>query len=709
MRNDRSLAGVTRYGFTLLRAALFGSLVIAWAGHARADVSLHQVFTDHAVLQRAASVPIWGKAQPGERITVTIDNVTAQTTTDASGRWRVKLDLQKLGQGPFSLKVTGKNTITLKDVLIGQVWLCSGQSNMEWLLRDCTHGKEDAQQTPTTMRFFVVNAPAAIKPMDEFQPRAINLPVTANQWQPGSPEASAYFSGVGYHFGRTLSDKLGEPIGLINASWGGTVAEAWTSGEGLDKDPDLKAGKEKSLNEVISYPSRWDKYLADYANWEAKYRRQDKPLSDVSQFASPGASTKSWKPVELPGQLTQSGLGNPGAIWFRQTVQVGPRIAGKPMKITLGILHGADTVYWNGEKAGETAYGSPGINNHRLYEIPKNLVKEGENTIAVRLFNPIENTGLDSRGAPTYSSPISLFGSWVARMEYEMPPLATDAVKTFPSQPINPPKIMATGLFNGMIHPLLPYAIKGVVWYQGESNTPRAYQYRTAFPLLIQDWRAHWAQGDFPFYFCELGGEGNKKPNPEPFNFWGECRESQRFTLGQPNTGMAVTMDLSERDVHYRNKKPAGERLAVMALAKTYGMKVSCLSPLYKSMQVQGNTIRVQFNNTDGGLVAKPLPSTWQPDSTIPETIPLGLPSPGSEVQGFAICGKDRQWQWAKARIDGESVVVWSDSVADPVAVRYAWANNPTCNLWNGAGFPAASFRTDDFPIWSRTAKYEGY
>lgn len=688
-----------RWGWIGLAGMLAGARMPA----AVAEVSLAPVFTDHAVMQRSARVPVWGKAEPGEIVSVKMAGVQERAQADKDGNWRVNLDLEKVGRGPFELTVSGKNTVTLSDILVGQVWLCSGQSNMEWLVFNSTNGKEDAKTTPPNLRMFVVKAPGAVEPQTQFKPREKTLPVPVNQWQVGSAEAGTWFSAVGYYFGRTLVETLDEPVGLINASWGGTPSETWTSSEGLDRDPELKAAKEKSIRDVVTYPERQAKYLADYAEWEAKHDRQDKPAADPQTIAY---SAEGWQVITLPKQVPSSA----GAIWLRRHVQVGARFAKKPMKITLGIVDGADSVYWNGTKIGATGYRGAGIRNNRLYEVPQQLVNEGSNTIAVRVFNPVGPVTIDASSAPQWASPVRLFGQWHWKAEYELPALTEAQVKEFPAPPVKPPAtyLMATGLYNGMINPLIPYAMRGAIWYQGETNTGRAFQYRTAFGLLIEDWRNRWELGDFPFYFCQLGGEGEKKVAPEPNNYWAECREAQLMTLSLPNTGMAVTIDLAERDVHFRNKRPVGERLAAIALAKTYGKPVPYSGPMYRSLVVEGSAVRLEFDHTDGGLVARPLPANWQPDSTSEETLPLVQPSEGSEVQGFMICGPDGLWQWAQGKIVGGSVLLWAKGVEHPVGVRYAWSNNPTCNLFNGAGFPAPTFRTDKFPAASRNAKYEG-
>jgi sialate O-acetylesterase len=303
---------------------------------------------------------------------------------------------------------------------------------------------------------------------------------------------------------------------------------------------------------------------------------------------------------------------------------------------------------------------------------------------------------------------MSLSGTWLAKAEY--------AFSTLNAQQVSQaPKLLTTGprpqdlssyLFNGMINPIIPYAINGVIWYQGESNAERAYQYRTSFPLMIEDWRNRWNRGNFPFYFVQLANYKDKVTEPVESS-WAELREAQNLTLAQPKTGQAVIIDLGESgDVHPRNKTLVGERLARIALANEYGQAIPYSGPVYDSMTIKNDKVILHFSQTEGGLVAQSIPDTYIVQSESGKTDPLIRNSPESELEGFSICGSDRKWVWAQACIEGNSVVVWSDEVEKPIAVRYAWANNPTCNLYNGAGLPASPFRTDDFPPITKDTYY---
>lgn len=303
---------------------------------------------------------------------------------------------------------------------------------------------------------------------------------------------------------------------------------------------------------------------------------------------------------------------------------------------------------------------------------------------------------------------LGLAGEWLAKAEYEFPVLDAKILAAAPQPPAIAPGALScpSSIFNGMIAPILSYAIRGVIWYQGENNCRRAYQYRTTFPLLISDWRKQWKLGDFPFYFCQLANHLGKKPTPTD-STWAELRDAQSAALKLPNTGQAVTIDVGESsDIHPRNKKDVGERLALIALARDYGKNVPYSGPVFDSLKIEGNKAILTFRYTEGGLIAKPLAATYDVLSRTGQTAPLVRNSPNSPLEGFAICGDDKKWVWADAKIEGNTVVVTSDKVAAPIAVRYAWADNPTCNLYNGANLPASPFRTDDFHPITLEAKY---
>jgi sialate O-acetylesterase len=671
-----------------------------------ADIRLPAIFSDHAVLQKTARVPVWGWADPGEAVTVTLDAATAHAVTGADGKWRVDLDLHAEAPGPFPLLFEGKNKITVADVLVGQVWVCSGQSNMELpLIRAIGFEQESALPPNPLLRQFLVTKTMSPKPLDDDK----------GTWTVAGPTTVGQFTAVGYFFGKKLQQELNEPVGLINSTFGGTSVEPWTSSQGLDQDPELKETKDAQLAAQAAFPAAQKDYQEKFTAWTQANGRQDHAPADPQAFAAPGASLDGWKPVTLPGSLAEQGF-PAGAVWIRHQVPVSaspPKALRIGYQLSLGNIHGFETVYWNGVRIALKDDTSPGLNLWRRVGVPLEQLDLGkEATLAIRIYNPVGDAAIDIVNAPLNADGRPFLGPWLAKSEYAFPtPLPADAVASYPRPPDDPeqPKLTATELFNTMVNPLIPYAISGVTWYQGEQNTSRAARYRIAFPLMIRDWRQHWGQGDFPFYFCQLPNFGGKRTIPSE-STWAELRESQAAALKLPNTGMAVLIDIGEEsNLHPRDKRDGGERLARIALAQSYGKTVPFSGPVFDSMQVAGDHLTLHFTHTDGGLVAQPLPATFAPLSYEPQnTVPLVRNSPNSQLEGFQICGDDKKWAWADAKIesDGATVTVSSAAVPTPLNVRYAWCDNPTCNLYNGAGLPAAPFRTDDFPLLTAAKKF---
>lgn len=674
-----------------------------------ADVTLPAIFSDHAVLQKSARVPVWGRAASGEKVTVTLDLSKAEATADESGKWQAVLDLSRSGPGPFNLVVQGKNTLTVADVVVGEVWLGSGQSNMEWVLKNTNDAATEIAKSGNSMlRHFTVTKAEAAVPITGYQ----------GKWIVSSPETSGGFTAVGYFFSKNLQQALKVPVGLVHSSWGGTPVETWTSKEALDSDPELKTGAEKAELELKTYSRRLRDYLLGFSEWQETAGRKDRPFDGVP-------SGTDWKAATVPGTLGAS-----GAIWLRRTVQVPAEQVGQPLVISLseGLLS-TEKVYWNGALVGSTSLEQAvKTRGDRRHTVPAAQVKAGEAVLAIRLFNASEDITIPASAVITVAKRPAT-GQWEQKTEFALPALSAAAKAALPASPGLEPFAWQgpSHLYNAMINPLIPYAIKGVIWYQGESNIGRAYQYRKAFPLLIKNWRTRWGQGDFPFYFCQLANMNAKQTQPSESN-WAELREAQSLTLALPNTGQAVLIDVGDSaNVHPRNKKDVGARLAAIALGQTYGQAVPLSGPVYEAMKIEGGKIRLIFGKSHGGLLARPLPAVYSVDSALTgnnkadptdrehldgapdrfygQTAPLVRNNPG-ELEGFAICGADRKWVWAEAKIEGAQVVVWSAKVPAPVAVRYGWSNNPTCNLYNGAGFPASPFRTDDFPITSQSARY---
>jgi sialate O-acetylesterase len=692
----------------LLLSALFVLTALAPFTALHADVSLPHIFSDHAVLQKSDRVPIWGKADPGERVIVSLGTASARTTTGSDGKWQTTLDLSRSAPGPFELVVRARNILRVADVLVGEVWVASGQSNMEWKVANTTDAKSQiAASSNSLIREFNVKRSASSLPLDDVE----------GEWKIAGPSTTGRFTAVGYFFVRRLNQQLGQPVGLINSSWGGTKIEGWTSAAGLSGNPALNASAVRYREEEQSFPSRIKKYTSDFNAWASLHQRVDEvELSPVGMFSSESTAPKDtvgslrWEPIAIPvtpPAVPSTQLPSSGTVWYRRTINVPAAKAGIQQPLQVGRIDGFYTVYFNGEKVGEVTPATGAQGSRSLY-LNGALVKEGDNLLVIRIYNP-GGVPVICSGASLRFARVPIDGDWQMHVEKTFPDLQPEAHASMPIAPSMPKKVQDIGgyLYNGMISPLIPYALRGVIWYQGESNTSFGWQYREAFPLLITDWRTKWGRGDFPFYFCQLANLGAKEATPSN-SALAETREAQSLALKLPHTGQAVLIDLGEADdVHFRNKIDVGDRLARIALANTYGKSIAFSGPVLDFSVVENERIRLTFSHADDGLVAGELSATYRPRSTVDREVPLIRNSPDSQLEGFAICGADHQWVWAQAKIEnGNEVVVWSPSIPNPVAVRYAWASNPTCNLYNAGGLPASPFRTDDFPATTRNNRY---
>jgi sialate O-acetylesterase len=541
---------------------------------------------------------------------------------------------------------------------------------MELPVRQVNNAQQEiAEADYPNIHLFTVQRKVAVAPQAD----------CVGSWTICSPQTIAGFSAVGYFFGRQLHKELGVPIGLINTSWGGTLAEAWTSNGALSQLEDFKAVLEE-IEQVRANPEPYDKkYQEQMQQWQKKVDPSTLKDSAGKDCTDLDYNDSGWGQMELPVFWEQAGLeGFDGLVWFRSDVNVPETWVGKALVLELGPIDDMDVTWVNSvrvggiERAGQ--YGTA-----RRYKISPNVVKAGRNAITVRvldtggdggIYGKPEQMRLRPADAPAEKG-ISLAGKWRYKKSFDL--------QSIPPQPSPPLRVdnanAPTALYNGMIAPLIPYSVRGAIWYQGESNASRASQYRRLFPTMIQNWRQDWRQGDFPFLFAQLANYMAARPEPSD-SAWAELREAQLMTLTLPNTGMAVIIDTGDaNDIHPRNKQDVGKRLALWALAKTYGKDIVYSGPLYKSMRVESSKIILSFDHVGGGLLAG-----------------------GSKLlKGFAIAGADRKFIWADAKIEGNTVVVSSDKITEPVAVRYAWADNPACNLYNKEGLPASPFRTDDW------------
>lgn len=633
---------------------IFSSLLLlCFCVLAMAEVRLPHIFSDNMVVQRDKPVRIWGTADKNEKVEVTFNGQKRTTKANASGQWSVVLQPMAHG-GAHTLTVKGKsNTIALNNILIGDVWLCSGQSNMEWTVKDVNNAAmEIASAYHAGIRSFNVVKDMATAPKDDLE----------GTWTECSPETVRDFSAVGYFFAKEIYEKTGIPIGIINSSWGGTDIETW-----------IPEGSFKTLPETFGLRYKGTKIADDFESF-VKENEKSKQVYEKALAGERGIKEQwqnqpidaTWKNIEVPALWETTAIGDAdGYVWFKYTFDMPADAAGKKATLQLGTIDDNDITWINGTKVGETnAY-----NANRIYEIPAGVVREGSNTITVRVFD-------GAGGGGFYGSPDKLF----ILCEGQKIPLAGEwkyktSVLTSDFGYVNiSPNMHPTLLYNAMINPLVPFAIKGVTWYQGENNSGQAYKYRTLFPLMINSWREKW-NDELPFYWVQLANfmaEDNQPADSE----WAELREAQTLTLSVPHTGQATIIDIGDADdIHPRNKQDVGKRLALISLNKDYGQKDVVISgPMFKSMEIKGGKAAISFDYVGGGLFT---------------TNKYGY------VNGFAIAGADNKFVWAKAYIDGDKVIVYNETISNPVSVRYAWGNNPDVNLYNKEGLPAVPFRTD--------------
>ncbi|MEJ5169856.1 MAG: sialate O-acetylesterase [Fimbriimonadales bacterium] len=617
-------------------------------------------FGDHMVLQRDVSAPIWGWTTPGAKVTVTVGRTRVTTQAAPDGKWLARLPAMPAG-GPFDVRVEGPKTVVLRDVLFGDVWVCSGQSNMEQGIAVSKDAQEEIERANhPEIRIFMTE-----------KRYSLNLePVPQGEWKVCSPKTIAEggwggFSAVAYYFGRELQKEVKVPIGLIQTCWGGTPAEAWTSAEALRTMPEYRAVAETMIEA-----------RKDAAAAQEKRRRV---VEDAIQRVDAGTRANwqtatddsAWRPVERPS-FEANGLGQfDGFVWFRASVDVPAALAGQEGTLVLGPIDDQDTAWVGHRLVGSTdRWDLP-----RRYPVSSGVLRAGRNTVTVRV---LDTGGLGGLQAEPSSMCIEVGGQrlplagWKMRVSSPLP--AGFTIPPILTQGPNSP----TMLFNAMIHPWLPYGIKGAIWYQGESNAGRAYEYRTLLATMIRDWRTRWGVGKFPFLIVQLANYMQRKPEPGD-DAWAELREAQNIAAkAVGNAAVAVIIDAGDPDdIHPKDKQTVGKRLSLAALRTAYGRKGPFLSPEFRTMTVRDGRAVLTFAECGSGLVSR-----------------NGAP------RGFAIAGADRKWHWAQADIVGPNkIVVWSTDVPSPVAVRYAWAANPFANVYSAEGLPLSPFRTDDWPM----------
>ena len=634
-------------------------------GVLQAKVVLPSVFTDNMVLQQKTDITFYGDATKNKQLTVKTgwNGKEYHTEADGQGKWSLKIPTPAAG-GPYEITFSDGKKLQLKNVMIGEVWFCSGQSNMEMPVagwgKVMNYEQEIAEAAYPAIRLFQVKKNTSLAPLKEVES-------TLGGWQECSSATVPEFSALAYFYARALWKELNVPIGVIDCTWGGTPAEAWTNHETLRQVMGFREEMDK-LERLGFDPNRMEQaYSEERAHWQSLFTEKDKGMENGKLcWTAPSLSEEDWQTISLPGYWEGKGLKDfDGIIWFRRSLEIPAEWAGKPLTLRLGMIDDEDITYFNGvEIARGAGYMTP-----RTYTIPAKLVKAGKAVLTVRVSDFGGEGGIHGKAEELYveadGKRISLAGDWKYRIGLSL--------KGFPPAPVSPIQSSSypTVLFNAMVKPWTAFPIKGVIWYQGEANVGRSEQYGDLFPALITDWRRQW-RSNFPFYFVQLANfmESKKiQPNSE----WAALREAQTKALKLDQVGMAVTIDIGlADDIHPKNKQEVGRRLALLALAGSYGKNVSSSAPVFQNYIIKGDKMELDFGQKQDGFKIK--------DTTL---------------KGFTIAGPDRVFYSAEAMVQNGKIIVSSPKVSVPLAARYGWADNPDCNLYGENGLPVAPFRTD--------------
>jgi sialate O-acetylesterase len=637
----------------VLFAIALGASSLAFAGDALPFLS--PVFGDHMVLQRDKPNTIWGWTKPNAQVRLQVGGKVVQTVAGGDGKWSLRFTPPPAG-GPYTLVLDGPERRELEDVLVGDVWLCSGQSNMEFGLARSNGGDEAIKNADRPgIRLFTAASQVA------YQPAA----VPKGSWKTCTPGSAANFSAVGYHFGLKIHEDQKVPVGLVQCAIGGTPAESWTSAEALRTLGDFNG----LLDEIARLRERGGPHYGNFiAHW---YDEFDQGQKDNAWFA-PAFDDSNWTPVSLKDGFSKLGVPDtPAVVYFRRTITLPEGAPTQGARIQLGIVERMDTVHLNGRWLGASAW----VENPRNYPVPEGVLRAGENTPVIRVLKSRPDGGFKSPAEQLKivlgdKTEIPLEGEWGGKVSVDAKP-----PHPLPEGYENWP-VMPSVLYNGMIAPLAPMALSGALWYQGEANAGRNDQYRKLLPAMISDWRGAFGQGDFPFYIVSLAAFMPHQDQPGGAGGWAEFRDAQAHVARTvKNSGLALAIDKGDAaDIHPRDKREVGERLALCALAGHYGKEVPGSGPVFRKAEPlpSGEALRLHFDHLNGGLVAR-----------------------GGELAEFSLAGDDLKWAWARARIDGDTVIVAADEVRQPKYVRYAWQSNPKATLYNQAGLPAVPFRTD--------------
>lgn len=616
------------------------------------ELKLPPLFADHMVLQRDQALKIWGQAEAGQLIEVALAQGKTTVKADADGHWLATLKPQAAG-GPYQLNVSTKEqTLAFKDVWLGEVWLASGQSNMEWKLGMQTENwqQEVSDSKLPHIRFYTLPKTLSAMP---------NQPVPAASWVIASPETVGEFSAIAWFFAKQNHLQKGVAVGVIDATWGGTAAEAWTPAQALLTVP----GYEKDAADMLAQPEVWQQRIADNKqNDLLKWQLIDSNAGvEQLKLAEAGTSDSQWSSVSLPNAKPMTDI-----VWLRKTVHLDQ--VPQQASLFFGDINQIGRIFVNGKQVATESW----ADKTEEIQLPAGTLQAGDNLIALRVINSWDNKVSVGRAGQlwlkTDAQQHNLEGDW--RYNNNAEPKIPE-VKFLNWKP--------GVLFNAMIKPLMPYAVKGVIWYQGESNGDKPQYYHTLFSTLIQSWRKQWQQ-PLPFLYVQLASYMQPQVEPRQSS-WAELREAQTQTLALPQTAMAVITDLGDiEDVHPRRKKPVAERLWLGARAVVYAEKVQYSGPVFKDMQAEGSALRLSF-----------------------EQVGTGLSVQGDKLLGFAVAGADGKYQNAEAKLDGTQVLVWSDKVKQPVAVRFGWADYTYANLYNSAGLPAVPFRAGETLITTQS------
>jgi sialate O-acetylesterase len=637
--------------------------------NALADVKLPVIFQSHMVLQRGKPVHIWGWADPNEKINVQLNGRSISTIANKNGKWRGQLPALEAG-GPYDLIIRGKNAIALNDVLIGDLWICGGQSNMQWNVSQTGYTEVDSAFIHhADIRLFTVQVDTDYMPRED---------IKDGEWKKLSIDNINEFSAVAYHFGKYLYRELNVPIGLVSDNLGASAVETWMSNEALLQFPQFASLIESVVKEGKNFAQLNAAFEKVKSDW---YKHYYKGAGFDQEWFNPDTDVSDWRPIKASGNTWEEidDLKNyDGAVWFRTSFDLPDNFNEKSFPISLLQIDDHDIAWVNGQKIGETY----GRHNHRNYSVSVEVLKKKGNVLVVRVF---DTDGIGGFTTSSFWGNQIIWGDWFYKKDESIDIRKVRLPKLPNVTPFSSPAV----LYNANIAPLTPFPIKGAIWYQGESNVDRAYEYRDLFPAMIKDWRKQWDQGDFPFLFVQLANYEAESAEPKQSN-WAELREAQMMALSLPNTGMATAIDIGEADdIHPRNKEAVGIRLGLVALKVAFGKDTVISGPTFRSMRADHNQAIIEFDNIGSGLITK---------------------DKYGYVRGFQMAGDDQKFYWAQAKIVGTTVIVSCPHVKIPAAVRYAWDNNPgRLDLYNKEGLPAVPFRTDSWQgLTAKTVFKEG-